>query len=153
MPDAATTESKFTLAYSNGQVYEVNQDQLWAMLQGAGRLESVTVSVKETRWPVRSEGHEKFVSGTIDCSQVWRLIDSIGDPAMLPAARRLANLTIQKQIFETEAWFQQMAMVMLAKDGVTPQWRNPENPFVKAGWDIQQAFRLSGLTVEGAQGT
>jgi len=146
------TESKFKLHYSDGNVYEVDQNQLWAMLQGGGQLLSVTISVKETRWPVRSEGHEKFISGTRSYEDVWGLIRSVRDPAMIPAARRLANLTIQKDIFETEAWFAQMVMMMLAKDGVIPTWRNPENPFVKAGWDIQQAFRMSGMTVEGAQG-
>ena len=145
---------RFRLVYSNGQIYEVDQNQLWAMLQGSGKLTNVTVSVKEVRWPVRSEGHEKFISGTRDFSHVWNIIDSIDqtDPAVAAMARRLANLTIQKDILETEAWFQQMVMVMLAKDGVVPQWRDPANPFVKAGWDIQAAFRTSGLAVEGAQG-
>lgn len=150
--DASST--KFRLVYSNGAVYEVDQNQLWAMLQGSGKLTSVTISVKETRWPVRSEGHEKFISGTRDFSHVWDLIGSIDqtDPTVMAAARRLANLTIQKDILETEAWFQQMVMVALAKDGIVPQWRNPQNPFVQAGWDIQAAFRLSGVSVEGAQG-
>lgn len=145
------SESNFKLIYNDGQTYEVTRDQLWAMVQGAGQLNSVTVSVKETRWPVRSEGKEKFVSGTRDYSHLWALINSVRDPMMLPHARRLANLAIQKDIFETEAWFQQMAMMMLAKDGIVPTWRNPENPFVKAGWDIAAAFRMSGLSVEGAQ--
>lgn len=145
------SNATFELRYADGQVFTVTPDQLWGMLLSVGQINEVTVSTKEQRQRLKFEGVEKFVSGRRNYERAWAIVNSVTDPVLQKEARRLANLAIQKDIMETEAWFTQMIQMMFAKDNLQPYWRSPENPFVKAGWDIQAAFTNGGTITEGTQ--
>lgn len=147
-----STNTNFELTYPNGAKYTVDRNQLWGMLTSKGRLQEVSVSSKEGRVRVKFETVEKFISGRRNYERMWQLIDMVQDPEMQREATRLGNLAIQKDIFETEEWFTQMIQVMFSKDNLLPYWRNPDNPYVKAGWDIQMAIGNAGMIGEGRQG-
>lgn len=138
------TETLFTINV-NGAAQQLTRDQLWAVLSASSQITDVTVSVKETRWPVRAQGHEKFISARRDYSSMARLLECIPDWGQRGAARQMAMQAIQKDIVEAEEWLNQIMGFFWTKDNLTPMWRNPENPAVKAGWDVQGFLRGGGL--------
>lgn len=142
-----STETIFTVTL-NGQPTQVSRDQLWALMSTSGRVTEVTISVKETRWPVRSQGHDKFLSARRECGAAFDLADTIQDWNLRQAARQMAMQAVQKDIVETEEWLSQILGFFWMKDNQTPSWRHPENPAVKAGWDIQTFLRSGGLNVD-----
>jgi hypothetical protein len=125
-----------------------SREQLWAALTSSSKVVDVTVTVKEARFPVKFEGHEKFLSARRNYDAAWALVESIPDWSQRIAARQMLMQSVQKDLLETEDWLGQCIGFMWAKDNLRPHWRNPENPAVKAGWDIQAFLRGGGTTVE-----
>jgi hypothetical protein len=119
------------------------------MISAGSRVLEVNLSVNEARFPVQYEKHEKFLSAKRDYATAWAVVDSIPDWEQRQAARQLLMLRIQTDILETEDWLGQMIGFMWVKDNLRPHWRNPANPAVQAGTDLQGYLRSGGITVGG----
>jgi hypothetical protein len=143
------SETTFKIKREDGTIVEVTDAIMWQTLLDGPMPTGMTVSVKESRQRAKFVMTERFLSLPINCNHLVDLVNSCVDLQQRKTLRSWLYQALQKNAMEAEAWLHLMIEAMMGKSAAQQFLRDPNNPWVRAGWDITQGMRNAGLLQAG----
>ena len=143
------SDTTYDFQLEDGTKATYTDKDMWEYLIDGPLPTGVTISVKESRQRAKFVMTERFISMPIDAKHMVDLINRCTDPVKRRTLRSWLFQALQKNVMEAEEWLHMMIEGMMGKSGAQQFLRDPNNPWVRAGWDLTQGMRNSGLFQAG----
>lgn len=144
------TETKIKIRLEDGTEVEYTDQEIWQEMMVGPLPMGATISVKESRQRAKFVMTERFVSLPLDCSRLAMMVNSTHlDPAAYHKLRSWLYQALQKNVMEAEDWLHLMVEGMMGKSAAQQFLRDPNNPWVRAGWDLTQGMKNAGFLQAG----